>query len=80
MAFLILEHGFAGPYNAGFYDVKLPNGEVRRISGGHASMISMILAGYEFRSDFRVLEAFEQEPLARADMKVASGSAGGTGA
>jgi hypothetical protein len=72
MAVIVLEHSFEGPFNTGCYDVKLPNGQVKRIGGGQASMISMILAGYDFRDDFHVLEAFKQDELVRADAKVVS--------
>jgi hypothetical protein len=80
VAVILLEHSFEGPFSTGCYDVKLPDGKVRRISGGQASMISMILAGYDFKEDFHVLEAFKQDRLVRADAKVANGSAGGIGA
>ncbi len=72
MAVILLEHSFEGPFSTGCYDVKLPDGQVKRISGGQASMISMILAGYDFREDFHVLEAFRQDQMVRADAKVVS--------
>jgi hypothetical protein len=76
VAVILLEHSFEGPFSTGCYDVKLPNGMVKRISGGQASMLSMILAGYEFRGDFHVLEAFKQDALVHADAKVVNDNAG----
>ena len=67
-----LEHGFEGPFNTGYYDVHLPGGRTRRIHGKQASLISLLLAGYEFREDFQPLDAFKADSLAtgRADAKV----------
>lgn len=74
---ILLEHSFEGPFNSGCYDVRLPAGHTRRISGKQASMISMILAGYEFKDGFHPMEAFTAESLAagRADAKVVSADA-----
>jgi len=76
VAAIILEHSFEGPFNSGCYDVRLPGGTTRRVSGRQASMISMILSGYEFKDGFLPMDAFTQESLAagRADVKVASDS------
>lgn len=74
MAVILLEHGFEGPYNAGFYTVKLPGGRALKIEGRQASMISMILSGYEFRDAFHPMDAFTVGSLdaGRADVKVVS--------
>jgi hypothetical protein len=79
VAVILLEHSFEGPFSTGCYDVKLPDGKVRRISGGQAAMISMILAGYNFREDFRMLEAFKQDQMAVSDVPVAEGSDAASG-
>jgi hypothetical protein len=72
-----LKHGFEGPFNTGYYDVLLPGGRSYRVSGKQASMISLLLAGYEFREDFHPMEAFTTESLAsgRADARVVSADA-----
>jgi hypothetical protein len=75
---ILLEHSFEGPFNSGCYDVRLPGGGTRRVSGRQASMISMILAGYEFKDGFLPMEAFTEDSLAagRADAKVVNADAG----
>jgi hypothetical protein len=66
-----LEPGFEGPYNAGYYDVIL-NGKKFRIRGKEASLISMLLSGYNCREDFHPFDAFTMQELAEnsVSMKV----------
>lgn len=72
---VILEHGFEGPFKSGFWLVKdSRSGEVKKLSGKEASMISLLLADnlYQFRDDFHPLDAFTEESLeqGRAYVKV----------
>lgn len=65
---ILLEHAFEGPFNAGCYDVALPNGRRFRVSGKAASMVSLILSGYQLRDDFMPLDAFTHDSLAPGRM------------
>jgi hypothetical protein len=58
-----LNHRFEGPFQAGCYDVTLPNGRQFTVKGKAASMISLILAGYSLRPGFMPLDAFTEESL-----------------
>ena len=69
-----LEHRFEGPFNVGVYDLTLPNGRKAAIRGKAASLLSLILSGYQLRDDFQPLDAFAQDSLetGRAYRKVVS--------
>lgn len=63
-----LEHSFEGPFNAGCYVAQMPTGREVRLSGKSASMISLLLAGYQLKDDFQPLEAFTDASLAPGRM------------
>jgi len=69
-----LEHRFEGPFNAGCYDVRMPDGRQFTVHGKSASLISLVLSGYSLREDFDPLEAFTLSSLAagRRAVKVVS--------
>ncbi len=60
---IILEHSFEGPFSTGCYEVTFPGGRKCKVGGKQASMISLILSGYQFREDFHPLGAFTGESL-----------------
>lgn len=55
-----LEHTFEGPFNSSCYDVKFSNDKVFRVDGKRASLISLILSGYQLRDDFHPMDAFDR--------------------
>lgn len=61
---IVLEHSFEGPFKSGCFDVTYASGRKFRVSGRAASLISLILAGYRIRDDFRAMDPFTLESLA----------------
>jgi hypothetical protein len=58
---ILLEHDVEGPFKRPCYNVKMPNGNARRVSGKQAILVSLLLAGYEVKPDFDPLTAFDPE-------------------
>jgi hypothetical protein len=58
---ILLEHDVEGPFKRPCYNVKMPNGKTRRVSGKQAILVSLLLAGYEVKDDFDPLTAFDPE-------------------
>lgn len=58
---ILLEHDVEGPFKRPCYNVKMPNGKARRVSGKQAVLVSLLLAGYQVKDDFDPLTAFDPQ-------------------
>lgn len=61
---LVLKPGVEGPFNQGVWAaVDTDTQEAMKLHGKYASLLSLLLSGYQLRDDFQPLDAFTSESL-----------------
>lgn len=73
---LVLKHGVEGPFNEGVWAaIDSDTQATMKLHGKYASLLSLLMSGYQLRPDFQPLDIFTPESLdkGRAAAKAVSG-------